>query len=195
MQIRISGKQIDVGSALQEYAEDRLDKIVTKYFENAIDGDIVFSKERHLFKVDIHVNEGTRGGIVIKATGSADDGYAAFDAASDKIERQLRRYKRKIKSHKGTRSADEVFLNATKYIIEVNEDDEAHEGDDAGTIIAEKTADIDTLTVSEAVMKMDLASLPALLFINSANGRINVVYKRVDGNISWVDPNIAHSQQ
>lgn len=192
MQVRISGKKIDVGTALQEYVDERLGKIVTKYFEDAIAGDVVFSKERHLYRADIHVNEGVRGGIVIKAEASAGDVYAAFDGASDRIEKQLRRYKDRIKKHKGTRSASDTLVDGTKYVIAVNDD--SPEVDENGAIIAEKTTDIDTLSVSEAVMKMDLASLPTLLFINSANGRINVVYKRVDGNISWVDPKISHSQ-
>lgn len=188
MQINVSGHQVDVGDSLREHAEERLERSVTKYFEHAIFADVVFSKEAHLFVADIHVNEGIKGGIMIKAQGKSEDSYAAFDEAAERIESQLRRYKTRITSHKGAPSTREA-IDAVKYVIKSDETEE--EAEENPIIIAENEAHIETLTVGEAVMRMDLASLPALLFINSANARLNVVYKRKDGNISWVDPKVA----
>jgi ribosomal subunit interface protein len=193
MKIDVSGKGIKVGASLQEYVEDRLSKAVTKYFDHAIHGHVVFSHEgEYLYRADIHVNEGTGTRELIKAFATSDDIYAAFDMSLVKIEKQLRRYKTKIKSHHKKKLSEvigEESFKATKYVISSKsfaEEDE--ESNDNPLIIAEKPTDIQKLSVSEAVMKMDLASLPALLFINSATGRLNVVYHRADGNISWVDP-------
>lgn len=183
MQVTVSGKQIDVGSALQNHVEGELTKAVEKYFDRAVSASVVFSKEAHLFKCDIHVNEGTQSGIAIKGVGESVDVYASFDDAREKIEKQLRRYKRRLKNHhKGESKA----VSAIQYILESN-DDEVSEHDEVPVIIAENESIIETLSVSEAVMRMDLGSLPALMFVNSKNGRVNMIYLRADGNIAWVD--------
>lgn len=191
MQINISGKHLDVGAALQKHVEADLMSTVKKYFDHAIRADVVFTKVRHLFRVDIIVNEGTGNQVLIKGNAEDDDIYAAFDMASTKIEKQLRRYKEKIRDHHNKR-LDQVMevVPATKYVISGNSDD--HTGEEAGgapVIIAEKPAEIERLTVSDAVMRMDLGQLPALMFINKKNNAINVVYRREDGNISWIDSN------
>jgi ribosomal subunit interface protein len=197
MQISVSGKQINIGSALQDHVKDRLSKGVTKYFDRALTGNVVFSRQAHLFCANIMVNEGTGMGVLLKSDAESDDIYSAFDAALLRIEKQLRRYKSKIKSHHKPKIADLAFsstspVKGTKYVISPfahhDTDEMVEETLDNPLIIAEKTTAIETLAVSEAVMKMDLAHLPALLFINSKTGRINVVYHRADGNISWVDP-------
>lgn len=195
MQVLVSGKKIDIGSSLQEHVKDRLEKGVTKYFSRALNADVVFSKESHLFRTDIIVNEGTGTGVVIKGNSESDDPYSAFDGALMRIEKQLRRYKRRISNHHKPKIAegkgDNVrTLKGVKYVISPLADYEnetvQHE-EDAPVIVAEKPMSIDTLSVAEAVMRMDLAHLPALVFINKANDRMNVVYHRADGNISWVD--------
>ncbi|MCD6034567.1 MAG: raiA [Rickettsiales bacterium] len=185
MQIHITGHHIDVGGALHDYVQERLEKAVTKYFEHAINGDVVFTKQRAIFHVKIHVNQGTGTGIEINSDGESDDAHAAFDTALTRIEKQLQRYKSRIKDHHKRKSMGEV-LDATKYILSSDQEKEVEQ--DAPVIVAEQQARIETLTVGEAVMKMELASLTALMFINSANGRFNIVYKRADGNVSWVDP-------
>jgi len=192
MQITVSGKHLEIGTALQEYVLAELESVVTKYFEHAISADVVFSKERHLFKSDIIVNEGTGTNILIKGSANDDDVYSAFDLCSAKIEKQLRRYKRRIKDHHKTRlDKDNIeMLTATKYILSSEVDaaeEDSEELNDAPLIIAEKPTEIETLTVSDAVMRMDLGQLPALMFINKKSGSINVVYRREDGNISWID--------
>ena len=192
MQITVSGKHLEIGTALQEYVSAELESVVTKYFEHAISADVVFTKERHLFKSDILVNEGTGTNVLIKGSAEDDDVYAAFDLCSAKVEKQLRRYKSRIKNHHKTRiDKDDIeLIPATKYILssEVDvEEEESAEGNDSPLIIAEKPTEIESLTVSDAVMRMDLGQLPALMFINKKTGSVNVVYRREDGNISWID--------
>ncbi len=190
MQINVSGKQVDVGESLRQYAEERLSVGIPKYLDRVVGCDVVISREAHNFRTDIVLNTGTHSGLIVKARADASDAHASFDSAADKIEKQLRRYKRRLTDHhKEDRRAEEdaAYSSATKYVLASQaEAEEAQE--DAPLIIAEKSTRIATLTVSEAVMHMDLADLPAIVFINKANGRLNTVYRRADGNISWVDP-------
>lgn len=192
MQIIVSGKQIDVGDSLKSHIESRLGESVKKYIDKLSNVNVVVAKESHHFRIDISGNLGTHSGMNIKSRAEGNDVYAAFDAAASKIEKQLRRYKRKITNHNRADYAEARRMKAVKYVLKDYEED--HKADeDAPLVIAEKDTDIETMTVSEAVMKMDLSDLPALLFLNSAHGRINVVYRRADGNISWVDPASAES--
>ncbi|MFZ4540314.1 MAG: ribosome hibernation-promoting factor, HPF/YfiA family [Rickettsiales bacterium] len=190
MQLHISGRHVDLGSAFQEHVEKRLKDGFSKYLDRIVSMDVVVLKEaHHQFRVDIHGNTGTHAGIVVKSQGGASEVYAAFDDAATKAEKQLRRYKRRIKGHHTSEGNKEARAQvARKYILAP----ESHEGEleekGAPAVIAEKPTSIERLTVSDAVMKMDLADLPALMFFNAGNGRLNVIYRRVDGNISWVDP-------
>ncbi len=195
MQISVSGKGVDIGEALQEHIKERLADNIPKYLDRMNSVDVVISRESHLFRVVINGNTGTSTGVIIKGRGEAADVYAAFDMAADRIEKQLRRYKRRLTNHHKAQhhefEASIPSVEATKYVISAESAaDEKQVESDAPLVIAEKATDIETLSVSEAVMKMDLADLPALMFFNSANGRLNVVYKRADGNISWVDPKV-----
>ena len=188
MQIQISGKGIDVGESLRQHVEKRLQEGVSKYSDRVTVIQVVISRESHLFRVDINANTGTHAGIIVKGRDSAGDVYAAFDASADKVEKQLRRYKRRITNHHRDEESLKL-VKATKYVLQsTGEADEAPEGEHAPLIVAEKATDVANFTVSEAVMQMDLLDLPALMFFNAANGRLNVVYRRADGNISWVDP-------
>jgi len=150
---------------------------------------VVVSREAHLFRVDISGNLGTHSGLSIKGRGQLDDVYAAFDEALQKISKQLRRYKRKITNHHKAEQVVDIAprVQGKKYTLKP-ETGEQEDSKHSGLIIAEQHTEIATLTVSDAVMKMDLQDLPALMFFNSAHGRLNVVYRRADGNISWVDP-------
>lgn len=190
MQIQVSGKKIDTGEALTTHVKNRLEKGIKKYFEHAILADVVFAREAHLFRADIHVNEGTGNGIAIKGRGEHTDVYAAFDSAADRIEKQLRRYKRKISSRSSKKvselSEKELkVLSGKKTVMSPFPEEEIGE-EDAPLIIAEKVHSFDRLTASEAVMQMDLADLPTLVFVNKQTGNLDVVYHRKDGNISWV---------
>jgi ribosomal subunit interface protein len=193
MQIIVSGKQVDVGDSLRTHIENRLQEGLGKYLERVTSVKVVVSRESHMFRIDITGNTGTHSGLVIKSHAEGGDVYGAFDAAADKIEKQLRRYKRRLTNHHKTAAHAEErekiqALGATKYVLAAQEEEPEH---DAPVVIAEKSTQVERLSVSEAVMKMDLADLPALVFVNSSTGRFNVVYRRVDGNISWVDPNEA----
>lgn len=206
MQIRVIGSNIEVGQSLTQFVEEELAKSVTKYFDKAVNAEVHFSKDGHMFKSLITVNEGVKGGITVKSDSQAGDVYAAFVEANSKVVKQLRRYKDRIKNYRrqggGLKSIEPNFkaLDAMKYILPPQNYDvfEEMENDEikndlslqSHRVITEKTTEIEELTVDEAIMKMDLANLPALVFINVKNKRINVVYHRKDGNISWIDPQI-----
>ncbi len=187
MQLHISGRHVDLGNAFQEHVEKRLNEGLNKYLDRVVSIDVVVSKEaHHQYRVDIHGNSGTHSGVTLKSQGEASEIYAAFDAAATKVEKQLRRYKRRLKGHhNGEKTAARAL--ARKYVLQPEAGAELEEKG-APVVIAEKPTNIETLTVSDAVMRMDLADLPALMFFNAGSGRINVIYRRVDGNISWVDP-------
>lgn len=189
MQINVSGKGVEVGESLRGHIEAQVAEHVTKYIDRISNMSAVVSREAHMFRVDITGNLGTHAGMVIRSRGESDDVYAAFDLSLEKMSKQLRRYKRKITNHHKHVTDDVVAgsIRATKYVISPQTGEE-DDDKSAGLVIAEKPTDIETLTVSQAVMKMDLQDLPALMFFNSAHGGLNVVYRRADGNISWVDP-------
>lgn len=185
----VSGKHMEVGGSLQEYVNQRISSGVNKYLNNITQSKVTFSKKSHLYHVDIIIHDTNVG--LVKSTNESDDVYAAFDSAIVKVEKQLRKYKGKIRDHakKGKEDLEEV-ISGVKYVLNVPKNDVHHEEEvvHEPITIAEKMTNIEKLSVSEAIMKMDLAHLPALLFINKLNSRLNVVYHRVDGNISWVDP-------
>jgi len=188
MQLNISGRHVDLGDAFRTHADKRLQENVHKYIDRVNHVEVVVGKEAGQFRVDIHGNTGTHSGLVVKSQGTAADVYAAFDEAATRIEKQLRRYKRRLKDHHHAKIERNATFVAKKYVLQTEAHHEELEEEGAPAVIAEKPTEIERLSVREAVMKMDLADLPALMFFNSSHGRLNVVYRRVDGNISWVDP-------
>jgi len=191
MQVSVSGQHLSIGLSLQEYVKERMGGSIKKYFDHAPSATVHFNKQNHDFSCDIVVNDGTGRHIVIKSNASSDDVYFAFDAALSKIEKQLRKYKSKLKDHSSKMKVSEVIPTTTKYVISPTKiDDEVEDQEidlDNPVIVAEKATKILQLSVGQAVMKMDLEDLPALMFRNVKTDRINVVYYRKDGNISWVD--------
>jgi len=186
MQIIVSGKGMEVGESLITYVKEKIEPTVNTYLDRVSDVKVIFTKEGYRFLSEIVFNTGTHSKTVIKGNAECDDVYPSFDKALSRIEKQLRRYKSKLTSHHKQKQAK--VEEAVKYVISPTGAEEEVQVGYNPLIVAEKGADIENLTVSQAVMKMDLADLPALLFINSANDRLNVVYHRKDGNISWVDP-------
>ena len=185
MQILVSGKKLKVGQSLTQYVNEKVDYLIDKYFEKIVNINVVFSKQGHMFTCDILFNEGSKKKIVIKSKAHSDEVYNAFDMALVRIEKQLRKYKSKLQDKASKININIAAEEAMKYILspeEIKEDKAINP-----PIIAEKPVEILTLSVSDAVMKMDLENLPALMFRNVRNDRINVVYYRKDGNISWVD--------
>ena len=191
MQLVVNGKQMDVGDALRSHIEKKLRAGVAKYFDSAIDAKVVVSRHRHGFRTDCSVHVGS--GINVQGHGEADDAYASVDSATDRIEKRLRRFKRRLRDHRKTRSGKSV--KAPLFIIAAEDEDKKESQEppetDAPVIVAEEATSIESLTVGEAVMRMTLADDPVLVFSNSAHGGLNVVFKRPDGNIGWIDPRLA----
>ena len=188
MEILVKGKHVDVGDALRGHAESQLQSSVTKYFENALDSAVVFSKEGHGFRADISVHAGR--GMIMQAGSDGNDAYSAFDGALARIDKQLRRYKSRIRNHHHNGPSEDELVMAQYSILASEGEDELPEVSEP-TIVAELTHHIATLTVSDAVMRMDLAHRPVMMFRNRAHGGLNVVYRRDDGNIGWIDPSDA----
>lgn len=187
MRYQISGKQIDIGNALQTYVQDELNGIVQKYAERPTDANIVFSKSGSEFVCEATVHLST--GLTASAKGHAHEIHAAFDSTSGKMEKQLRRYKRRLKDHHQERSEPVEFSGASSYILASDQESEDSEPETLQPmIVAEMETRVQSLSVGEAVMQMELAGAPVLVFRNEGNNGLNVVYRREDGNIGWIDP-------
>jgi len=187
MDISVKGKNLDVGEALRGHVTDTLGNAVTKYFMRAIDANVIFSRQGHWLRADISVHPGPRG-LVVQGGSESTDAYTAFDGALERISKQLRRYKRRLSDHHKHKHRLNEVLPALQYVIEPEHEEKEVAEDAQPTIIAEMPDHIATLTVGEAVMRMDLADAPVVMFRNAASGRLNVVYRRADGNIGWIDP-------
>jgi ribosomal subunit interface protein len=187
MNITVYGKHIKIGESLEKHVIDHLTITVKKYFKDALNAHVTIEKQGQLFETEIIVNEGTGTGILIKSNGHEYDSYRSFNVANEKIEKQLRRYKNRIKDHKKHKEHSIDLISGMKYVISPLEDSDIDDNEKSPTIIAEKTSNVASLSVKDAVMKMDLLNLPALLFINDATKKLNLVYYRKDGNISWID--------
>jgi len=191
MQIQINGKQIDIGDALRLHVETRIKDAIGKYAERAVNGQITFSRDGAAFKCDAKISLPT--GIMTQAAGGAHEIYAAFDACLEKLEKQLRRYKRRLKDHHAERREPIEATAAAAYVIAggaEHTDEDAEPATLDPVIVAEMTMDIQKISAGEAVMQMELAQAPFLIFRNERHGGLNVVFRRDDGNIGWVDPEI-----
>jgi ribosomal subunit interface protein len=187
MDIRISGHQMETGAALQEHATDRIGGIVDKYFDKALSSQVTFGKApAGAFTCDIvtHVMQG----LILKSQGSAQDAHIALDDAAAKIETQLRRYKRRLTARHQQADHARGEEEAAYTIFAADEDELQEVVTDAPLVIAETRVDIPTATVADAVMLMDLRHTTALFFKNAGTGRHNMVYRRADGSIGWVEP-------
>lgn len=187
MRYQVSGKQIDIGESLQQHVQGELGSVVGKYAERPTDAQIVFSKSAHEFICETTVHLST--GLTAQARGRATEIYAAFDNCSEKMEKQLRRYKRRLKDHHRDRAEPVELSGASSYILATESSSNEAEPDTlTPVIVAEMQTQIPSLSVGEAVMQMELAEAPVLVFRNEGKDGINVVYRRVDGNIGWIDP-------
>lgn len=187
MHYQITGKQIDIGEALQSHVRATLGETIEKYAGRPTDANIVFSKSGHEYVCETVVHLST--GLTAQARGSAPEIYAALDAACEKMDKQLRRYKRRLKDHHKARSNPVELSDAGSYILAAFEDSEESEPETlTPLIVAEMEAKIPLLSVGEAVMQMELAHAPVQVFRNEKNDRVNVVYRRDDGNFGWIDP-------
>lgn len=184
MQIHISGQQIDIGDALRVHVTDKLNAGVAKFFDHSLEANVTFSRDGDAFScvASVHVFSG----LTLRAEGHAGEIYAAFDQAADRIEKRLRRYKERLKSHKGRGS--EPDLTARDAVIQSEPEDTGEAANGEPVVIAESVAAISTLRVGDAVMRLDISGAPVLLFRNAGHGSLNVVYRRPDGHIGWIDP-------
>jgi ribosomal subunit interface protein len=193
MTLRISGKSISVGDALRGRVSERTDEVLRKYFDGNYSGHITLSKDGPDFRTDcaLHLDSG----ITLEADSSAADAYASADQALLMIEKRLRRYKSRLKDRSArkahaasqARAIEALTLDAPSYVIEAPESDDEVPGYNP-VIIAEATTSLKRLSVSEAVMELDLTGAVCLVFHHGSSGRVNVIYRRADGNVGWVDP-------
>ena len=188
MRYQISGRQIDIGEALQTHVKTGLGEAVSKYAERPTDANVIFSRSAHEYVCETIVHLST--GLTAQARAHATEIYAAFDQCCDKMEKQLRRYKRRLKDHHRERKEPVATYGASSYILAGSE--EADQEQEPETlqpiIIAEMETQVPALSVGEAVMQMELAGAPMLVFRNEGHNGVNVVYRRDDGNIGWIDP-------
>lgn len=188
MTLRVSGRQVDVGDSLRTYAEDRVAETVQKYFDGGFDGHMTLEKEGIGFKSDLVVHLDT--GMTMQASGSDSDPQKSFENAAEHIDKRLRRYKRRLKSHRSDRNgADEAIQVAYGVLENPDKQDEIPE-DFSPVVIAESTSPIRTMTVGDAVMALDMTDSPVVVFRNAGDDGINVVYKRKDGHVGWVNPSL-----
>ena len=189
MSLRISGKNLDVGEALRGQAEERVAAAVSKYYEGGYQGHVTVDKDGSAFRTDgvLHLSSG----ITLEASATAHDPYASLDKMAERIEKRLRRYKRRLKDRSGSNGRD-AGIEIPSYVIAAPDDDiEDFDGVAAGdnpVIVAESTKSLHVRTVGDAVAELDLTGAPVVVFRHAGNGRMNIVYRRRDGNIGWIDP-------
>lgn len=192
MSLRISGKNVDVGDALRTHVTDRIEDALTKYFDGGYKGHVTLSREGAGFKSECTLHLDT--GIVLQVSAQDHEPRQSFDLAADKIEKRLRRYKRKLKDHHSHHGNVRDGVEAASYVLASTEEEEELPADYNPLVIAETSAKVKTMTVGMAVMELDLTEAPVVLFKSAANGGINVVYRRTDGNIGWIDPALVAKQ-
>jgi ribosomal subunit interface protein len=190
MNIQVSGKNFDLGAALQAHVEGRLAEGVRKYFDRGAEAVVTFSRERH--QVECEMTAHLSSGVFLAAHGEGGDAYAAFEESLEKLEKRVRRYKRRLKNHHANGrelpSEQAAYYTLAPLPAESEEEDDNQAGDHSPVVVAERQHALREMTVGAAVMQLDLAESPAIVFRNAGHGRINVVYRRRDGNIGWIDP-------
>ena len=184
--LQVTGKNLDVGDALRTYVIDRIEQTLDKYLGQSLSGHVRIEKERSQFRTDCSIQ--LRSGLSLQSHGESPDAYASADAALERLEKRVRRYKRRLKNHHASAPAAPAETAAPYYVIRADEAEDDGDENDNPVIIAETQTGIRELTVSDAVMEMDLSEKPLVLFRNASHGRLNVVYRRPDGTIGWIDP-------
>lgn len=192
MLVQIAGKNLDLGDSLQETIEADFVAAVTKYFDRAIEGNVTVTKDAHLFEAECRV--ALPSGIALQASGEGGDARGAFEDALEKLEKRVRRYKRRLRDHHRGDREPLPAETASSYVVAASDEDADESYDDsedtvdAPVVVAETKADVRTMTASMAVMQLELSEIPALMFRNAVHGGLNMVYRRSDGHIGWVDP-------
>ena len=184
MALRVSGKNLDIGEALRGQVQDRIEDAMTKYFGGGFSGHVTVAKDGSGFRTEcaLHLDSG----IVLQAAGAAADAYASFDQACGRIETRLKRYKNRLRDHHSDADGNDALAYA---VIESPEDGDVEEPEGwSPVIVAESTKTVRRMTVGFAVMELDLTGAPVVVFRHANHGRLNIVYRRSDGNVGWIDP-------
>ncbi len=193
MNLRITGKHMDIGDAFRARIEGRIGDAVDKYFDGGFSGQVTVEKSGSGYDADCLVRLDT--GIALQANGKAQEPQSAFDAAAERIEKRLRRYKRRLKSHNtASREAAESIDLAYRVIAPVADEDDEVPEDYAPAVIAEQTVALRTMSVAEAAIELDTKDNPVYIFRNAGNRHVSIVYRRPDGNIGWIDTTAAQGQ-
>ncbi|RXF75620.1 ribosome hibernation-promoting factor, HPF/YfiA family [Hansschlegelia zhihuaiae] len=182
MALRVSGKNLDIGEALRGQVQDRIAEAMAKYFGGGFSGHVTVAKDGSGFRTEcsIHLDSG----IVLQSAGAAGDAYASFDQAAGRIETRLKRYKNRLRDHHGEGDGDPLAYA----VIETPADDVEEPEGWSPVIVAESTKPLRRMTVGFAVMELDLTGAPVIVFRHASHGRVNIVYRRSDGNVGWIDP-------
>ena len=196
MQITVSGKNMDTGPAFQEHAQAQLEAAIEKYFPRAVSGSVTLEKDTAGFAVKVHVN--LSKGMDMEANGKAGDAHQALDVAAEHIEKRLRRYKRRLRNHRHDQQETDQ-MDATMIVLsladlkseadeQIHDNEEAISDDGAPAILAEMDYPINIMSLEEAIMRFDISGQPAMMFRNRSHMGLNMIYRRNDGSIGWVDP-------
>lgn len=186
--LRVSGKNLDMGEAMRQHVETRVTSTIGKYFDGAVNGHIIVEREGSGYRADctLHLSSG----ITLQAEGRGQEPYLSFEQAADRIEKRLRRYKRRLKEHHSTRSNGVAVAGEplAHYVLEAPDSTIEEAADYAPVVIAERNAHLREMPVARAVEELDFSGVPVIVFRHAGNGRVNVVYRRPDGNVGWIDP-------
>jgi ribosomal subunit interface protein len=196
MGLRVSGKNFDIGEAMRQHVFDRVAAAAGKYFDGSVTGHVIVEHEGSGYraKCTLHLTSG----ITMQVEGRAHDPYISFDQAADRLEKRLRRYKRRLKDHHAGSGNDAAVVQTggdagnvevvADYVIEAPDADASEEREFNAVVVAEQTAALQTLAVAAAVLELDFTGAPVLVFRHASSGRVNVVYRRSDGNVGWIYP-------
>lgn len=192
--LRVSGKNLDMGEAMRQHVETRVTSTIGKYFDGAVNGHIIVEREGSGYRADctLHLSSG----ITLQAEGRGQEPYLSFEQAADRIEKRLRRYKRRLKEHHSTRSNGAAIApeSLAHYVLEAPDATIEEATDYAPIVIAERNAQLREMPVARAVEELDFSGVPVIVFRHAGNGRVNVVYRRADGNVGWIDPGAEANQ-
>lgn len=192
MSLRISGKHMEIGDAFRTRIQDRIGDAIAKYFDGGFSGHVTVEKNGSRYNADSVVHLDT--GLTLQATGQAQDPQLAFDAGAEKIEKRLRRYNRRLKSHSSSTKGAEIIDMSYRIVGALPDDDEELPVDYAPSIVAESVMSLKAMSVASAVIELDAKDSPVFVFRNSGNDQLNIVYRRPDGNIGWIDPSLSGSR-
>jgi ribosomal subunit interface protein len=186
MSLRVSGKNMNIGESLREHVQTKLAATIAKYFDGSSTGHVTIAPEGSGFRADCTLH--LASGVTLQADGRAQEPYACFDQAADRIEKRLRRHKGRLKGHKHVQPVGGETV--ASYVLEAPDEnvDAPHEHEFSPTVIAETTTRLGSMTIAAAVMELDLTGVTVLPFRHDATGRVNIIYRRNDGNIGWLDP-------